>query len=222
MMQSDSRSDDPKKPDIGEGFGELVHFTLMGYLGGLIAGLILDHWGFSRSGLGQWLVRTLAGEGESVFEGYYALRSRRAKKATSMAEAYGWGKFLGMMFPWVIDGASRLVGVDMYGVGSFYVPFFYAMSDQMGASVSGFVYLKRRQRSWRETVTAYLSHPVMVAGLVVIFAVPLGLLLARVVGFSPSTQLRTALETIVANLCWVPPFVGWLRERRLGKATKKP
>ena len=22
------------------------------------------------------------------------------------------------------------------------------------------------------------------------------------------------LETIVANLCWLPPLVGWLRERR--------
>jgi hypothetical protein len=38
--------------------------------------------------------------------------------------------------------------------------------------------------------------------------------LKRLSGFSPTTQRRTALETIGANLGWVPPLVGWARERR--------
>ena len=54
----------------------------------------------------------------------------------------------------------------------------------------------------------------MLAGLTVVLAVPLGLLAARLLGFSPGTQVLTALETIAANLCWLPPTVGWLRERR--------
>lgn len=31
---------------------------------------------------------------------------------------------------------------------------------------------------------------------------------------SPGTQVLTAAETITANLCWLPPVVGWLSERR--------
>jgi hypothetical protein len=54
----------------------------------------------------------------------------------------------------------------------------------------------------------------MLASLLVILLVPLGLLSARSFGFSPTNQVLTALETVVANLCWVPPLVGWLRERR--------
>ena len=54
----------------------------------------------------------------------------------------------------------------------------------------------------------------MLTSLLVILAVPVGLLLARLLGFSPSNQVLTALETIASNLCWVPPAVGWLWERR--------
>lgn len=53
----------------------------------------------------------------------------------------------------------------------------------------------------------------MLASLLVILIVPAGLLAARIAGFSPATQTYTALETIAANLCRVPPLVGWLRER---------
>jgi hypothetical protein len=58
----------------------------------------------------------------------------------------------------------------------------------------------------------------MLASLIIIFTVPFGLLIARLLGFSPTTQTYTALETIVANLCWVPPFVGWLKERKEKKS----
>jgi hypothetical protein len=56
----------------------------------------------------------------------------------------------------------------------------------------------------------------MLASLGVVLIVPAGLLGARLLGFSPTTQVYTAIETIAANLCWVPPLVGWLRERRAG------
>ncbi len=197
-----------------EEFGELLRYTASGFAGGLLVAAGLDRLGFQTSGLGQWLVRTLAGEGESLLEGFYALRQRLRHAAGSMAEAYGWGKLLGMAVPWVIDLASRLAGLDVYGVGGFHIPYFYAMSDQVGASVSGLLYLRRQRSSWLQAVGAYLQHPVMIASLVVILSVPLGLLAARLLGFSPTTQVRTALETIAANLCWVPPLVGWLRERR--------
>jgi len=53
----------------------------------------------------------------------------------------------------------------------------------------------------------------MLASLLIILIVPIGLFAARAEGFSPTTQTLTALETIAANLCWVPPLVGLLRDR---------
>ncbi len=200
-----------------EEFGQLVRYTIIGYAGGLVLGTVLDARGLQRSGLGQWLVRTVSGEGESLLEGLYAARQRFSRRAAGMAEAYGWGKLLGMAVPWVIDWGSRQLGINVYGVEGFYLPFFYAMSDQLGANVSGFVFLRRRRRTWGEAIRDYLRHPVMLTGLIVVLAVPAGLLAARIVGFSPTTQTLTALETIVANLCWLPPAVGWWSERRASR-----
>lgn len=197
-----------------EGFGELLKFTAGGFLGGFLLGVLLDYLGFQRSAIGQWIVRTLSGEGESIFEGIFALRQRLRRATESMAEAYGGGKLLGMAFPWIIDWGSRLAGVNVYGVEGFYIPYFYAMGDQIGANVSGFMFLRKKERSWSKTVTQYIYHPVMMTSLLIIFIVPFGLLMARILGFSPTTQTYTALETIAANLCWVPPLVGWLKERR--------
>ncbi len=198
----------------GEEFGELVRYTGGGFAGGLLAGFLLDRLGLQTSGAGQWLVRTLAGEGESLFEGLFALRKRLRGGPGSLAEAYGWGKLLGMAFPWLVDWGSRLLGIDVYGVGAFYIPFFYALSDQIGANVSGLVFLRRREAGWRPALARYRRNPVMVASLAIIAVVPIGLLAARALGFVPATQVLTALETIAANLCWLPPLVGWLAERR--------
>ena len=131
-----------------------------------------------------------------------------------MAEAYGWGKLFGMAMPWVIDWGSRLLGVDVYGVEGFYIPYFYALSDQIGANVSGFIFLKRKEGSWLNSISKYFHHPVMLASFIIILTVPVGLLITRIAGFSPTTQTYTALETIVANLCWVPPLIGWLKEKK--------
>ena len=196
-----------------EEFGELLKFTVAGFAGGLLLGAVLDSLGFQRSPIGQWLARTLSGEGESLFEGVYALRQRFRGAQRSMAEAYGWGKFLGMSAPWFIDWGSRLLGVNVYGVEGFYIPYFYALSDQIGANLSGLIFLRREERSWLRAIKQYIGHPVMLASLSIIFIVPIGLLVARLTGFSPTTQTYTALETMAANLCWVPPLVGWLRER---------
>ena len=84
----------------------------------------------------------------------------------------------------------------------------------MGANVSGFVFLRRRAGSTGKALRRYVSDAVMLSSLAVILLVPAGLLAARIAGFSPTTQIFTALETVAANLCWVPPLVGWLRERR--------
>lgn len=192
-------------------FGELLMYTGAGFVGGVTIGALLDFFGFHRSPIGQWLVRTISGEGESIFEGIYALRHRIRGSMASMAEAYGWGKFFGMIVPWIIDGVSRLVGIDVYGVEGFYIPYFYALSDQIGANISGLLFLRRREGAWLKALSHYIHHPVMLTSLAIIFIVPAGLLIARLMGFSPTTQIYTALETAVANLCWVPPLVGWLK-----------
>jgi len=197
-----------------ENFSELLKFTLGGYLAGLGVGAILDYYGLQLSAVGGWLVRTLSGEGESVFEGFFALRQRLRKATGSMAEAYGWGKLIGMFFGGLVDLASRLAGVNVLGVEGFYIPFFYSNSDQIGANVSGLVYMKRRERSWGPALRKYFRHPVMVTSLLTIIVVPVGLLLARMAGFSPTTQVLAAVETIAANLCWLPPLVGYYYENR--------
>jgi hypothetical protein len=197
-----------------ESFSELLRYTITGYVGGLILGFGLDSLGFQTSAVGQWLVRTLSGEGESILEGLYALRKRVRGYKIGMAQAYGWGKLLGMTFPWWIDWGSRIFGVNVYGIEGFYIPYFYAMSDQIGGNLSGLLHLRRKLGSWKEAFAAYFRHPVMVTGLAVILIVPIGLFLTRAIGFSPSTQVLTALETITSNLCWLPPMVGWLKERQ--------
>jgi len=197
-----------------ESFAELVKYTLGGFVGGLVLAAILDRLGLHRSPIGQWIVRTLSGEGESLFEGIFAIRNRLHSAAGSLAEAYGWGKLLGMIVPWIIDWGSRMAGVDVYGIEGFYLPYFYAMSDQIGANVSGLIFIRRQQGNWRSALRRYVHHPVMLASLAVILLVPVGLFTMRLLGFSPTTQVYTALETIAANLCWVPPVVGWFVERR--------
>ena len=196
--------------DREEGFGELLKFTFGGFFGGIVLGAVLDYLGFQKNAIGQWLVRTLSGEGESIFEGIFALRRRLEKASGSMAEAYGWGKLIGMMVPWIIDWGSRLAGVNVYGVEGFYIPYFYALSDQIGGNVSGYLYIRKRSPTRVEAVRRYIGHPVMITGLFIILIVPVGLFSFRVLGFSPTTQVYTALETIAANLCWMPPLVGWL------------
>jgi len=211
--ESPEESSEEESLEEGEEFSELIKYTIPGYILGLFAGVFLDFRGYQRSPLGQWFVRTLAGEGESIFEGIFSIRQRLRKAEGSMAEAYGWGKFFGIAFPWIIDLGSRLAGVNVYGIEGFYIPYFYALSDQIGANISGLLFLKRSEGSWKAGFSRYIHHPVMLSSLFIIILVPLGLLGARILGFSPTTQTFTALETIAANLCWVPPLVGWLNDK---------
>ena len=126
-----------------------------------------------------------------------------------------------MTFPWMVDWGSRLAGVDVYGVEGFYIPYFYALSDQIGANVSGFLFFRRKEGPLPETLRRYFTDPVMVASLTVILIVPLCLFCARVAGFSPTTQTFTALETIAANLCWLPPLIGWIAERQRSEQNER-
>jgi hypothetical protein len=221
MLRVNETRDQTDPNDSGEEFGELVRYTVAGYLGGLLLAFGLDAGGLQRSPVGQWLVRTLAGEGESLLEGLFALRQRVRGRARSLAQAYGWGKLAGMAVPWVVDWGSRLAGVNVYGIEAFYIPYFYAMTDQIGASVAGFLHLRQRRGSWGRGAAAYVRHPVMLTGLMVVLAVPVGLAVARMAGFSPTTQVLTALETVVANLCWLPPAVGWWWERRAARRSRE-
>lgn len=213
MNAKNQKVSEAESPEEGEGFSELIKYTLPGYLLGFLAGIYLDSQGLQKSPLGQWFVRTLAGEGESIFEGIFSIKKRFRRAEGSMAEAYGWGKFFGISIPWIIDLISRIARIDVYGVEGFYIPYFYALSDQIGASISGLLFLRRKEGSWKAGIRQYIHHPVMLASLFVITLVPFGLLGARILGFSPTTQTFTALETITANLCWVPPLVGWINEK---------
>ena len=209
----DGTTDDVGSEADGESFGELLAYTVAGYAGGLLVAVILDWLGFKQSPVGQWIVRTLSGEGESIFEGLFAIRRRLSGAVASMAEAYGWGKLIGMIVPWIVDLVSRLAGVAVNEAEGFYIPYLYAMSDQIGATVMGLLYLHRQDKSWASAILRYFRSPVMVASFSLILIVPFGLLAGRLLGFRPSTQVYTAIETILANLCWIPPLIGWLTQR---------
>lgn len=205
----------------GEEYDELIRFTLTGWGLGLTLAFILDALGFRTSGLAEWAVRTLSGEGESIFEGVFAFRKRIQGSVATMAQAYGWGKLIGMTFPWWVDLASRLAGLDVHGVEGFFIPYFYALGDQIGANVSGLVFLRGRMGSWSGAFKAYVRDPVMLSSLTVILFAPAALFIVRALGFRPDRQLFFALETIAVNLCWVPPAVGFWRQRQTMRSSKK-
>ncbi len=197
-----------------EEFKELIIYTVTGYVIGLFLAFLFDYLGIVQNPIVEWMVRVFSGEGESIFEGIYAIKQRFKKKSLSMAEAYGWGKFIGMTFPWFVDFISRLLGVDVYSWQGFYIPYLYAMSDQIGANISGFIYIRRKEGALLPALRSYFKNPVMLTSLLVVLIVPLGLLIVRVLGFSPDKNVLVALETIAANLCWLPPLVGFIFSRK--------
>ncbi len=197
-----------------EEFGELLKYTLGGFSLGLLFGFIFDSLNLKQNPITEWIVRTFSGEGESIFEGIFAIKKRIQGKALSLAQAYGWGKFIGLIFPWIVDFGSRALGVNVYSWEGFYIPYFYAMSDQIGGTVGILLYLSKKEGSFIRGFLSYLKNPVGLASLGVILIVPVGLLTVRLLGFSPTTNTLTALETIAANLCWLPPLVGYLLERK--------
>ena len=199
-----------------EEFGELLIWTALGYISGFAVGHIFDAFGMSRSPVGEWITRTLSGEGESVFEGIFAIKQRISGKKMSFAQIYGWGKLLGLTFPWFIHLFSYLLGIDSRSAEGFFVPYFYAMSDQIGANLLGFIYIMRQEKKISRTVLVYFKNPVMLTSLLIILVVPIGILLVRLLGFYPHTQKLVSLETIISNICWLPPLVGilWEKKRR--------
>lgn len=108
-----------------------------------------------------------------------------------------------------MDFCSRLVGVDVYGIEGFYIPWLYTMPDQIGANLAGLAYLRRREGSWTRGMAAYARNAMMLTSAAVVLLAPLLVIVARASGFIPDTQVLTAIETIGANLCWLPPVVGW-------------
>ncbi|MCS6958333.1 MAG: hypothetical protein RMK75_07780 [Aquificaceae bacterium] len=70
-----------------------------------------------------------------------------------------------MTFPWFVDFLSRLLGINVYGVEGFYIPYFYALSDQIGANLAGLIFLVKRSGSPRGVLKAYTKNPVMLTSL---------------------------------------------------------
>ncbi len=215
-----------------KGYKELSLFTFVGFAGGLALGALLDALGYSASAIGEWAVRTLSGEGEDLAEGLWVVRSRlrRRDRAESdedetedeleeeglvwfeeeAAEAYGIGKAAGMVFPWAVDGISRLAGVDVRAPEGSYVAYFYSLADQLFANLNGLRYHIRRAGSVRSGVKNYFRDPVMMASLTVITLPFAALFFIRSAGWRPDLLVLAAMEAILLNLCWVPPLTAWL------------
>lgn len=67
-------------------FRNLLSIQFPGTSLGLLAGFFLDFQGYQRSPVGQWFVRTLAGEGESIFEGIFFYSPTSSKAEESMVK----------------------------------------------------------------------------------------------------------------------------------------
>lgn len=53
MNAKNRKVSEAESPEEGEGFSELIKYTLPGYLLGFLAGIFLDSQGLQRSPLGQ-------------------------------------------------------------------------------------------------------------------------------------------------------------------------
>ena len=227
-----------------KGYKELSLFTFVGFAGGLGLGALLDALGFSGSAVAEWAVRTLSGEGEDLAEGAWVLRSRlrRQKRAENeageeegeeteekslvwveeeAAEAYGTGKVVGMVFPWIVDAVSRLAGVDVRSPEGSYVAYFYSLADQLFATLNGLRYHVRRAGSFWGGVKGYFHDPVMVASFSVTTLPFVILYLVRSGGWRPDLLLLAAIEGVLLNLCWVPPLAAWFWDRRLQRGLRQ-
>lgn len=227
-----------------KGYKELSLFTFVGFVGGLGLGAVLDALGFSASAIGEWAVRTLSGEGEDLAEGAWVLRSRLRRRQSKeqeepgaegeeseaeglvwfeeeAAQAYGTGKVVGMAFPWVVDAASRLAGVDVRAPEGSYVAYFYSLADQLFATLNGFRYHVRRAGSWWGGVKGYFHDPVMVMSFAVVTLPFLALYRVRLAGWRPDSLVLAAVEAILLNLCWLPPLAAWFWDRRLQRGLRQ-
>lgn len=235
-----------------KGYKEISLFTFVGFLGGLGLGALLDALGFSTSAIGEWLVRTISGEGEDLSEGAWVLRSRLRRRRDAApqetreepgeededlyeegvvwfeegdeheaAEAYGAGKVAGMAFPWVMDAASRLAGVDVRAPEGSYVAYFYSLADQLFATINGLRYHVRRAGSFGAGVRGYFRDPVMVTSFAIVTLPFPGLYLIRLAGWRPDSLFLAAFEAVLLNLCWLPPLAAWIWDWRLQRGLRQ-
>jgi len=85
--------------DEREEFKEMIGYTLSGYGIGLALGAVLDFLGMPLNAVGNWLVRTFSGEGESIFEGIFAIKKKfRAKQCRLLRHTAG-ANFSAWRFP---------------------------------------------------------------------------------------------------------------------------
>lgn len=195
-------------------FEELLRFTLVGFIGGLTAGSLLDFFQYPVSPLGQWLVRALAGQGAGLVMIRGAVIRERRRGAFAMARTYGHRRLAILTLPWIIDAASRRWGGDTNGLAGFYIPYFYALTAQMDANLRGWVRIRQSSGNRRAAWEAYIRDPGLLSGLLILVGALLVLLGLRSLGFQPLTYTRTAGETLLVNLCWLPALIAWLKARK--------
>ena len=82
----DRESYEEESFEEGEDFSELIKYTIPGQSWGCLQGFFWISKDIQQSPVRQWFVRTLAGEGESIFEGIFSIRQRLRKTEVSMVK----------------------------------------------------------------------------------------------------------------------------------------
>ena len=125
-----------------------------------------------------------------------------------------------MAFPWLIDAASRLMGVDVRAPEGSYVAYLYSLADQLFATINGLRYHIRKAGSFWGGVRGYFRDPVMVSSFTIITLPFAGIYLIRAAGWRPDTLLLAALEGVLLNLCWIPPLTAWVWDWHLQRGLR--
>ena len=172
--------------EVWRRFEELLRFTLVGFIGGLTAGALLDFFQYPLSAWGQWLVRAWSGQGPGWVAAHGAVIQERRRGAFAMARTYGRRRLVVLVLPWLIDGLSRRWGADTAGPAGFYIPCAYGLTAQLAINLEAAKGLRQTDGSWRCALSAYRRNPALVAGALILVGAPLGLLMLRLVGFQPA------------------------------------
>lgn len=199
--------------DEQEEFGELLKYTGAGFAGGLLPArysIILDS---TKAHLVNGSFARFPEKEKACLKASMPSGNAFAVQPGQWPRRMAGESSLGCYFRGSSIGAAEWSESMSTEWKDFISRFFYALSDQLGANIAGGIFLRKKAGAWGRALSEYVRHPVMLSSAVVVLVVPIGLLIARLLGFSPTTQISTAVETIVANLCWVPPLVGWLMRK---------
>ncbi|MBI2543328.1 MAG: hypothetical protein HYW24_04020 [Candidatus Aenigmarchaeota archaeon] len=199
-------------------FGEILPFTVVGAVGGILA-TTFELAGYPRTPLLEGGLRLVSGSGDSISEGIYTIRTelpkylRKSLNNGGPAVYYVGGKLIGAALSWLPDYFLRSMGVDVHSSfpGSI-VPAAYAQFDQVGAYLGMLAYHIKNEGLTKGFIES-IKDPVSQTSLL-ISGGAIGIDTIARIPFSPSNFWHDWIETYALSfLCVLPVWRGRQSER---------